>query len=91
MKRLCKSVVKEIRDKGLRKIEGKEHMTFVCYKKTCQLLIDDGQPDSIFALCFLTMQQNLICCSETPENIAFNQISWENDHMKVIFPKHKSD
>ena len=91
MKGLCKSVVKEIREKGLSTTEGKEHMTFVCYKKICQLFIDDGQPESMFALCFLTMQWNLTCRSETTENIAFNQMSWENDHMKIFFPKHKSD
>ena len=37
------------------------------------------------------MQWNLICRSEATENISFNQIAWENDHMKVFFPKHKSD
>ena len=91
MKGLQKTIVMQMSDKGLSVTEGKEHMTFRCYTLICQICIDDGSPESIFALCFLTMQWNLICRSEATENISFNQIVWENDHMKVYFPKHKSD
>ena len=66
-------------------------MTFQCYEKICELFIEDGTPESAFALCFMTLQWNLICRSETTEMIAFNQFSWQNDHLKLFFPKHKAD
>ena len=66
-------------------------MSFQCYQKTCLLLIEGGSPDSIFALCFLTIQWNLILCSEATEKISFSQLKWENDHLKVYFANHKSD
>ena len=91
MKGLRKTIAKEMSEKGLRVIEGKEHMSFKCYQQTCQLFIEDGSPDSVFALCFLTMQWNLISRSEATESIFFSQMIWSNDHLKIYFPKHKSD
>ena len=52
MKGLKNSIAKEMSEKGLCVIEGKEHMSFKCYQKTYQLLIDDGSTDSFFALSF---------------------------------------
>ena len=37
------------------------------------------------------MQWNLISRPEATESILFSQLKWENDHLKVYFPKHKSD
>ena len=64
MKGLKKTIAKEMSEKGLRVIEGKEHMSFKRYQQTCQLFIEDGSIDSVFALCFLTMQWSLISRSE---------------------------
>ena len=50
---------------GISCVEGKEHMSFECYKLTCQLLVEDGSAESIAALTFLTLQWNLIARSET--------------------------
>ena len=88
---LKKSIAKENKQKGLRTIEGKEQMTLAVYKLTCQLLVEDGSPESIFCLCFLTLQWNLISRSEATESISFAQMSWEDDHLKIFFAKHKSD
>ena len=88
---LKKSIAKENSKKGLRTVEGKEQMTFEVYKLTCQLLVEDGSPESIFCLCFLTLQWNLISRSEATESISFAQMTWENDHLKVYFARHKSD
>ena len=63
----------------------------ICYQKICQLLIEEGSPDSVFALRFLTIQWNLISRSEATESISFSQMVWENDHSKTHFSKHKSD
>ena len=78
-------------EKGLSVIEGKAHLSFKCYQKTCDLLIEDGSPDAVFALCFLTMLWNLISCSEATESISFSQLIWENDHLKIYISKYKSD
>ena len=91
MKGFKKNIVKEISEKNLCVVEGREHMIFKCYQKTFLLLIEDGSPDSIFALCFSTMQWNLKSHSEAKESISFGQLKWENDHVKVYFSKHKSD
>ena len=88
---LKKSIAKENSKKGLRTVEGKEHMTFDVYKLTCQLLVEDGSPECIFCLCFLTLQWNLISRSEATESISFSQMTWESDHLKIYFARHKSD
>ena len=49
MKGLKKTIAKEMSERGLRIVEGKEYMSFKWYQKTCQLLIKDGSPDSVFA------------------------------------------
>ena len=91
MKGLRKTIAKTMSENGQHIIEGKEHMSFKCYQQTCKLLIEDGSPDLVFAVCFLTMQWNLILRSEMTENILFKQVKWENDHLKIYFLKHKSD
>ena len=40
---------------------------------------------------FLTIQWDLISSSEATESILFSQMIWDNDHLKIYFPKHKSD
>ena len=57
---LTKSITKENTVKGSRMKEGKTQMTLAVYKPTCQLLVEDGSPESIFCLHFLTLQWNLI-------------------------------
>ena len=78
-------------ERGLHDVEGKEHMSFKCNQKICQLLIEEGSPHSVFSLYFFTMQWNLISHSEATESISLSQMIWENDHLKIYFPKHKSD
>ena len=91
MKCLKKTIAKDMSERGLSVVEGKEHMLFKYYQKLCQLLIEEGSPDSVFALCFLTKQWNLIFRFEATESISVSQMIWENDHLKTHFPKHKSD
>ena len=44
---------KEISERGLRIVEGKDHMSLKCYQIKCQLLIEEGSPDSVFVLWFV--------------------------------------
>ena len=39
-------------EKGPCVAERKEHVSFECYQKTYQLLIEEGSPDSVFVLYF---------------------------------------
>ena len=39
----------------------------------------------------ITFQWNLISRSEMTEQISFDQLKWEGYHIKVFFPRHKSD
>ena len=91
MKGLRKTIAKTISESGQRVIEGKEHISFKCCQQICKFRIEDGPTDSVFALCFLTLQWNLILKSEKTENIFLDQVKWKNDHRKINFPKHKSD
>ena len=76
---------------GIKPAEGKDHMSFQCYRLTCQLLVEDGSAEAVSALAFLTLQWNLIARAETVGLINFSQLYWEDDHLKIFFPKHKSD
>ena len=89
MKGLKKTIAKAMSERGLLVVEGKEHMSFEYYQKICQLLIEEGSPDSVFASYFLTIQWNLTSCSEATEVISFGQMIWGNDHLKMYFLKHK--
>ena len=53
MKALKKTIAKEMSERGLRVVEGKEHMSFKYYQKKCQLLIEEGSPDLVFAFCVI--------------------------------------
>ena len=55
MKGLRNTIAKDISNNGQQVIEGKEYISFKCYQQTCKLLIEDGSPDSVFALCFSIM------------------------------------
>ena len=91
MKGLRKTNAKTMSENGQRVIKGKEHMSLKCYQQICKLLIQNGSPDSVFALCVFTMQWNLISKSGTDKNIFFQQVKWENYHLKIYFRKKKSD
>lgn len=88
---LRKSIANEKKSKGLKVGEWKEAVTFAIYKLTCELLIQEGTAESYFVLCWLTMQWNLMSRSEATESISFSQMRWENNTLKVFFPRHKGD
>ena len=91
MQSLKKTIVKEKQELGLRTTEGKDAMSFETYRLTCDLCMKEGTKESMFLLCWLTLQWNLISRSEATEQIAFDQLKWCGDHMKIFFAKHKSD
>ena len=52
MNGLQKMISKAISKKGLHVLEEKENRSFKCYQKMCQLLKEDGSPDTVFVLYF---------------------------------------
>ena len=90
-KSLCKAIEKEEAKLGKKQTSGKDIMTFECYKLTCKKMLSSVLPEDIFALCFLTFQWNLMSRSESTEMLSINNMRWEEDHIKIFFPKHKSD
>ena len=91
MTSLRKSIASEKREKGIKVKEGKEPMSFKCYKLTCELLIADGSSEALFTLCWLTLQWNLMSRSEATEAISFEQLRYDNDTLKVDFSRMKND
>ena len=91
MTSLRKSIASEKREKGIKVKEGKEPMGFKCYKLTCELLIADGSSEALFTLYWLTLQWNLMSRSEATEAISFEQLRYDNDTLKVYFPRMKND
>ena len=88
---LRKAIKKDDEKVGKKQKSGKDCMTFLAYHFTCHNLVQSGTPEDIFTLCFLTLQWNLISRTESTEMISINNLRWEDDHLKVFFPRHKSD
>ncbi len=88
---LRKTIKKNDEKVGKKQRSGKDCMTFAAYHFTCHNLVQSGSPEDIFTLCFLTLQWNLISRTESTEQISINNLRWEDDHLKVFFPRHKSD
>ena len=66
-------------------------MTYSVYYCTCANLIKSGLPKDIFCFCFFTLQWNLISGLESTDSISLNNLWWEDDHIKIFFPRYKSD
>ena len=88
---LRKTIKKDDEKVGKKQSSGKDCMTFGAYHFTCHNLVQSGTPEDIFTLCFLTLQWNLISRTESTEMISINNLRWEDDHLKVFFPRHKLD
>ena len=88
---LRKSILQQKKDLGLSVSEGKDSMPFEAFKLMCELMIKESTMECVFAVSWLTTQWNLISRSEATETISFSQIYWGGDHVKIFFPKHKSD
>ena len=88
---LKKTIQKERRNLSLKTTKGKDVMNWKTYQYLCEVLTNEGTKESIFALCWLTLQWNLMNRSEATEAICFRQLKWEADHLKIYFPCHKSD
>ena len=90
-KGLLRGHAAEKQQKGGRLAEGKDPMSFRLYKTLCNLMIEDGSKEAIFAHSFLTLTWNLICRSKNTVNIHMNHITWGTDAMIIKFAHTKTD
>ena len=68
-------------DEGALLDEGKKLVSFVLYKKMCELLLRDGGQDVAFAHLFLVLEWNLITQSTNCVKIHVNHIQWREDSL----------
>jgi hypothetical protein len=71
--------------------EGKEAMSFHCYKLLCRKFFEGGKDEYMFALLFLTLEWNLIARSDNIVNLAVGDLEWCDDCLIIFLKKSKTD
>ncbi len=74
-------------------VEGKRHLSFVGYVTLAKYAIkqQESRDSSMFAHTFLVLCWNLFARSHSVATLMLQHLSWENDSLVVILPKHKGD
>jgi len=86
-----RTVAKAKAESGESLDEGKKYMSFEVYSKLCDLLFIGKGDDYLFAHAFLTLEWNLLSCSDNCFALYLNHVQWANDSMVVYFGKAKGD
>lgn len=82
----------KLQDEGSNKTEtGKKPMSYQLYTKCCEWFLNEGTLAGIFGYCFLVLTWNLMCRVNNTTRILFEHISWEWDHLEVLFAQQKGD
>ena len=82
----------EMQDEGKGAIqEGKKPMSYELYEKCCAWFLQSGTQQGIFCHCFLVLTWNLMCRSNNTTRILFEHLSFEWDHVKIMFAQQKND
>jgi hypothetical protein len=71
--------------------EGKEAMTFQCYKLLCRKFLEGEKDEYMFALLFLVLEWNLIARSDNIVNLAVGDLEWSDDCLIIFLKKSKTD
>jgi len=69
--------------------EGKRVMTFEVYEKMCEILYKGKDDEFLFAHSFLTMEWNLMTCSDKCVNMNINNVQFQDDALIFYFGKSK--
>ena len=91
MKGFKRSIVQQKVASGERLEEGKEFMSFVCYKLLCQKFFEGKKDEYLFALLFLTLEWNLIARSDNIVHLSLSDFEWSDDSLVIYFKKNKTD
>jgi hypothetical protein len=73
---------------GTQETAGSDKLTFEQYRILSNLAI---KSDTFYAHGLLLLAWNLMTRAGSTENIKFEHIRWDCDHMIVVIPKHKGD
>ena len=91
MKGFKRSIVQQKVDSGEATEEGKEVMSFACYKLLCKKFFEGKKDEYLFALVFLTLEWNLIARADNIVNLALSDFEWSDDSLVVYLKKSKTD
>ncbi len=71
--------------------QGKKTMMFEAYMHVCNLLVKERDDNYVFAQLYLTLEWNLMSCSENVNNCHAKNIIWLDDALGFHFPKSKTN
>ena len=71
--------------------EGKKGMSYEVYKKMCEILFKSDNDDFLFAHTFLTMEWNLLACSNHCFTMCVKHIEFCNDSLLFFVAKSKGN
>ena len=91
MKGFKRTIVQQKVDNGELLEEGKEAMSFACYKLLCKKFFEGKKDEYLFALLFLTLEWNLIARSDNIVNLSLSDFEWTDDSLVVYLKKTKTD
>jgi hypothetical protein len=71
--------------------EGKEVMSFACYKLLCEKFSRGEKDEYNFAHLFLTLEWNLMAWADSIVHLSMNDFEWSDDSLIVFLRKTKTD
>ena len=71
--------------------EGKDVMSFACYKLLCKKFCEGARDEYNFAHLFLTLEWNLMARSDNIVNLNMSDFEWNDDSLIVFLRKSKTD
>eukprot|EP00957_Ditylum_brightwellii_P117287 8945363-Ditylum_brightwellii.AAC.1 len=71
--------------------KGKQCMTFNVYTKYCEILIAGEGDDYIYAHCFLTLEWNLLSCSDNCFAMYLCHVQWTDNCLLLYFGTSQCD
>ena len=70
--------------------EGKKGMSYEVYKRICEILFKSDDDDYLFAHAFLTMEWNLLACSDNCFTLHVQHIEFKNDSLLFFLQNQKA-
>jgi hypothetical protein len=71
--------------------EGKDVMSYSCYKLLCEKFMQGDRDEYNFAHLFLTLEWNLMARADSIVNLSLNDFQWNDDALMVYLRKTKTD
>ena len=91
MKGFKRTIVQQKVQSGESLEEGKEAMSFACYKLLCSKFFEGKKDEYLFALVFLTLEWNLIARSDNIVNLGLSDSEWSDNSLVIYLKKSKTN